>query len=299
MAQVVVAGKMAPKSFEDKDGTVSVERVCLLIMHGLEVGLTPMAALQSIAVVNGMPTIWGDGMLGLVRQSGLLDSIDETVELDEQGEPTIAICRVRRKGDANETVGSFTRAEAQKAGLWNKAGPWQQYRQRMMKMRARSWALRDKFPDVLRGLHSAEEVIDITPAGSATTAPPEPRRSEPTITDVAPATTNPTPTAGPVPPEGTAAPHAAEAGVDPPHTHDAGQPEGNERNWTIPDGLLGQDAVLKALYELLSMTRSQGDVDALLQQNAERIGRITGTRGSKWRFDVQTQRTAISQGRLS
>ena len=42
-------------------------------------GFTPMAALQSIAVVNGMPTIYGDGMLALVRASGLLEDIIETI----------------------------------------------------------------------------------------------------------------------------------------------------------------------------------------------------------------------------
>ena len=41
MAQVVVAGKMAPKSFEG-----SVERVCLAIMHGLEVGLKVVEIVQ-------------------------------------------------------------------------------------------------------------------------------------------------------------------------------------------------------------------------------------------------------------
>ena len=56
--------------------------------------------------------------------------------------------------------------------------------------------------------------------------------------------------------------------------------------------------MLKALHELLDMTRTQADVDALTSQNAERISKITGTKGSQWRFDVQTRRTAISQGRI-
>ena len=50
-ANVVVKAGMAPKSLD------TAEKAMVAIMHGLEVGLTPMAALQSIAVVNGMPTI--------------------------------------------------------------------------------------------------------------------------------------------------------------------------------------------------------------------------------------------------
>jgi hypothetical protein len=58
---------MAPESLD------TLEKVMVAILHGLEVGLTPMNALQSIAVINGRPTIWGDGAVGLIRASGLLE----------------------------------------------------------------------------------------------------------------------------------------------------------------------------------------------------------------------------------
>lgn len=175
LAGVIKAAGMAPKSL------TSQEQVTVAILHGMEVGLTPMAALQSIAVVNGMPTIWGDGMLGLVQASGLMEEIIESVERDKDGSPLYAVCRVKRVGRAEWTEQSFSRAEAQKAGLWSKQGPWTQYPRRMLQMRARAWALRDAFPDVLRGLHSAEEATDmrdVTPQGSHTVIPPEPRRSD-------------------------------------------------------------------------------------------------------------------------
>ena len=51
--------------------------------------------------------------------------------------------------------------DAKRAGLYGKQGPWQQYPKRMLQMRARAWALRDVFPDVLRGVHVAEEAQDL------------------------------------------------------------------------------------------------------------------------------------------
>jgi hypothetical protein len=309
IAQVVVSAKMVPKSFEEKDGSVRVERVCVAIMHGMEVGLTPMMALQSIAVVNGMPVIYGDGMLGLVRKSGLLDYIDERVEIDDNGEPTIAICKVKRKGEPHEVVQTFTRVEATKAGLWNKAGPWSQgYRQRMMKFRARSWALRDKFPDVLRGLHSGEEVedmIDITSRGSATTAPPEPRRSDSVGSGERP----PRP---PEQPEGTAAAQASSPSstgpASPPHTDEAGPPEGNARggnddagndpprNWKIGDDVMGQQAFIKHATDLLALAHDDADVDALLAANSLRIAKITGLPMQQWIAAVRKRREEIKAG---
>ena len=50
---------------------------------------------------------------------------------------------------------------AKKASLWTKPGPWQQYPDRMLQMRARGFALRDTFADVLRGLISREEAEDM------------------------------------------------------------------------------------------------------------------------------------------
>ena len=93
-------------------------------------------------------------MLAIVRGSGLLEFIRE--------EPTdeSCTCTIKRKGEEPVTR-TFTMADAQKAGLANKQGPWTQYPKRMMQMRARAYALRDVFPDVLRGVEIAEEARDM------------------------------------------------------------------------------------------------------------------------------------------
>ena len=57
-------------------------------------------------------------------------------------------------------VKTFSYEDAKRAGLWGKQGPWTQYPQRMAQMRARSWAVRDAFPDLLRGISVYEEQQD-------------------------------------------------------------------------------------------------------------------------------------------
>lgn len=181
----ICRANMAPKSYCKVDGYGKMvyvdgkpvpepEKVAIGIMHGLELGFTPMAALQSIAVINGMPSVYGDGMLAIVRASGLLEDFQETMEWDDKG-PVKALCRVKRRNEASWGEMDCARLDAQKAGWWEKAGPWTLTPHRMLQMRARGWALRDKFADVLRGLHSAEEMedmVDVTPKGSATVAEP-------------------------------------------------------------------------------------------------------------------------------
>ncbi len=153
IAGTVIKAGMAPRGLE------TAEKVMVAIMHGQEVGFTPMAALQSIAVINGRPTIWGDGALGLVQGSGKMESIREWIE--GEGDTRTAYCEVKRRGDQHLKTGKFSVTDAKTAGLWKKAGPWTQYSDRMLGMRARSWALRDGFSDVLKGLGVAEEVRDI------------------------------------------------------------------------------------------------------------------------------------------
>ncbi len=177
LAGIIASSNMAPKSYNR-----AADAIMVAIVHGSEVGLPPMAALQSIAVINGMPTIWGDGALGLVRSSGLLEDFSETI--DGEGEAMVATCVAKRAGQATPIIGRFSVFDAKKAGLWNKQGPWNQYPKRMLQMRARSFCLRDAFADVLRGLRLTEEVRDMgdlafDDAGDYRPAPPaRPTRAE-------------------------------------------------------------------------------------------------------------------------
>lgn len=129
---------------------------------GSELGLQPMQALQNIAVINGQPAVYGDAALAIVRTHPDFVDIEETMLFanEEQTEVSGAQCVIRRR-DQPDTVRKFTMADAQRAGLLDKQGPWKLYPKRMLQMRARGFALRDAFPDALKGLRIAEEVRDI------------------------------------------------------------------------------------------------------------------------------------------
>lgn len=154
LSGAIAASGMTPKTYGADQNKVMVG-----ILAGAELGLTPFAALQSIAVINGTPSLWGDGMLGLVEASGLLD------DFEESDDGKTATCRAVRKGRPTPVIRSFSVEDAKAAGLSSKQGPWQQYPKRMRQLRARSFALRDAFSDVLKGVKSAEEVRDYAPMG--------------------------------------------------------------------------------------------------------------------------------------
>ena len=161
-ANMLSQSGMVPKIYTGKPADIVIA-----MQMGSELGLKPLQSLQNIAVVNGRPTIWGDAVVAICQNSGLLEDITEVVT------DTEAIVTVTRSGQEPHSV-TFSMEDAKKAGLANKAGPWTQYPKRMMKNRARAFALRDKFADVLSGFGITEEekdrVLDVTPSRSRANA---------------------------------------------------------------------------------------------------------------------------------
>lgn len=152
MASMIHKSGMAPRDMQ------SPEKIVTAIIAGMEIGLKPFQAVQSFAVVNGRPTIWGDAALGLVQASGFLADFEE--EVDGDGDAMVATCRAKRSDRKSPIIRQFSVADAKAAGLWKKQGPWTQYPKRMLQLRARAFCIRDGFPDVLKGIGIHEEVAD-------------------------------------------------------------------------------------------------------------------------------------------
>jgi hypothetical protein len=152
-ATMVAKSDFAPKDFRGKP-----ESCLLAIQHGSEIGLSPMQSLQNVACINGRPAIWGDAALAVAMASAVCESVTEAIE--GEGDAMVATCTAKRRGYERPTVVRFSVADAKKAALWGKSGPWTQYPKRMLQLRARGFALRDAFPDVLKGLITAEEARD-------------------------------------------------------------------------------------------------------------------------------------------
>lgn len=130
------------------------EDIFVAMAMGYQLGFPVEQSLQDIAVINGRPCLWGDGLLSLCLNHPDCQGIDE--QLIHQGDKVVGFsCTVKRKGHKDHTQ-EFTYQHAQQAGLLNKKGVWENYPVRMLQMRARSLALRDKFADALRGLRVAE-----------------------------------------------------------------------------------------------------------------------------------------------
>jgi hypothetical protein len=166
---------LAPASFD------SPEKVMIAMQTASELGLPPLTSLKSMYVLKGNVALFGDLPLALVRKSGHLDFIiEQQFDKDRklinsennnlEAECAYASCKIKRKNET-ETVREFSWAEAVKAGLdkdkWGDKVTYKNFRKRMLQMKARSWALKDVFPDVLLGIaleyYDDHEPKDVTP----------------------------------------------------------------------------------------------------------------------------------------
>ena len=162
LAEMLAKSELLPKDFRGKPANVVIG---MMWSHNL--GIPFLQGMQYIAVVNGRPSMYGDGALAVVMASGLVDDFNEQVVENPQDHKLIAVCTVKRKGVPSPFVRKFSQVDAEIAMLWNKQGPWKQYPKRMLQMRARAYALRDAFPDVLSGMSIAEEQQDIADSAAS------------------------------------------------------------------------------------------------------------------------------------
>jgi len=183
MATFMSKSELVPKAYQNRPNDILVA-----IQYGMELGFAPMQSLQSIAVINGRPGIFGDGFMALIMSSPLYTDHDEYYEVDGvrvdgltvedmKKASTTAVCTFWRRGKQTPVTRRFSVGQASKAALMGKQGPWSSYPDRMLAMRARGFAGRDAFPDLMRGVKTAEELHDIPPEEAIdTTARPEPQQ---------------------------------------------------------------------------------------------------------------------------
>ena len=156
MATLLAQSDMVPKAYKGNAGNVLVA-----IQWGAEFGVSPMAAIQNIAVINGSPSIYGDLGKALLMSSGLCEDFHITAADEIKTNGGRAICRIKRKGIPTEFIGQFSLDDAKRAGLLGKDN-YKNYPERQVQWRAFWFAMRDGFADMLKGLRGAEEVLDYT-----------------------------------------------------------------------------------------------------------------------------------------
>ena len=141
---------------------------------GAALGLEPLQALASIAVINGRATLSSDLMAAVIRRAG------HTLRIVENSPESVTATLIRADDKTFKFEVTWDKDKATKAGLWGQKGPWSQYPTQMLRARAITEVARQGASEALMGMiYSPEdfgatitdtgevieaEVIDDTPA---------------------------------------------------------------------------------------------------------------------------------------
>jgi len=166
MAERLAKSALLPDHFRGKPADVF-----WAIAYGLEIGLSPVAALRAVYVVKGRPGLYADAMVAVVmasRKAVYFRCIEST--------PTRAVFETQRAGD-QPVRKAFTIDDAERAGLTRQNTKYQTEPERMLEARAKSWLAKLVYPDVLHGIQSVEELadaVDLVETAPNTYSPPPP-----------------------------------------------------------------------------------------------------------------------------
>jgi hypothetical protein len=131
-------------------GVTSPAAAMAIMLTGYELGLPPAASFRFVHVVDGRPSLSPKGALAVLRRSGLLEGL----ELAEA--PGSCTVTMRRRGGEAYTL-TWTLDDAKRAGVVRPNGGWERYPQNMLRWRTIGYVADVLFPDVLGGLHRADE----------------------------------------------------------------------------------------------------------------------------------------------
>lgn len=137
---------LIPTAFKDKPADIAIA-----ISMGNEVGLHWTHALQSMAVINGRPSLWGDGALAVVMAHPDFEWINENESTDQTG-----VTIIKRRGMEPRRY-EFTLEMARAGGLLGK-DTYKQHQGRMLQRRSRARCMADTFPDALKGIGLADDL---------------------------------------------------------------------------------------------------------------------------------------------
>lgn len=150
-ARCYLQSRLAPTAFKNE------QQLVICWAKAIELGLTPMQAIDGMTIINNRVGIMGDLALAMCEASGQLQQ--KSAEYVGEGDELECKLTLKRKGRKAE-VYSFSVKEAKAAGIYERSSVWKSYPKRMCYYRALGFGLRDEFADILKGIKTVEELQD-------------------------------------------------------------------------------------------------------------------------------------------
>lgn len=157
MAQGLAQSTLVPQTFQNNPSN------CLIALEqSNRLGISPMAVMQNLYIVQGKPSFSSSFVIGLINASGKYDMELQFDEEEKDGKPYACTCWTTLDGRRVNGI-KITMDMADKEGWTKKSGSkWITMPQVMLRYRAASFFARMNCPELSIGLYTKEELDDFS-----------------------------------------------------------------------------------------------------------------------------------------
>lgn len=160
MAKSLAMSTLVPPQFQGQQGFANC-LVALEIAHRMR--MSPFVVVQNLHIIHGRPSWSSQFIIGLVNGCGRFSPL--RYEISGQGEAMACYCVATELATGADLKGpTVTMAMAKKEGWSTKSGSkWQTMPELMIRYRAAAFWGRLYIPELLVGIQTEEEVVDVEP----------------------------------------------------------------------------------------------------------------------------------------
>ena len=173
---------LVPQHYQGQAGLSN----CLIALeHAHRMNMSPLMVMQHLNIIKGKTTWSSQFIIAMIQIR--FDDLD--YEISGEGDSLSCRCSAIRKKDQKKIYGSPVSLEMAKAEGWTSNKKWRTMPDHMLRFRAATFFGRQHVADLLLGVQTEEEVVDIQPVNVTVPNTPheaaiaQPKETEPEFRD--------------------------------------------------------------------------------------------------------------------
>ena len=187
MAKSLAGSNLVPVHYQGQEGLAN----CLVALEmANRMNISPLVVMQNMNVIHGKPSWSAQFITATIIGSGRFEDLDyEEKGYENKGEIVITACRCKaiRTKDKKEVCGAWVSLEMAEKEGWTRNSKWKTMPSLMLRYRAASFFGRQYVADLLLGIQTEDEIVDIQPVNVTVPNKPheaaiaQPREKEPLV----------------------------------------------------------------------------------------------------------------------
>ena len=157
-AKSLCESDLVPKSYQGQKGLPN----CLVALEmSKRMNLSPLTVMQNLNIIHGRPTWSAQFISSQIMGCGRFENFDYLVK--GEGETLEVQCIAKRIADQKLIKGTAVSMKMARLEGWTKNPKYTSMPELMLRNRAATFFGRQYIPDLLLGVQTSEEVVDIQP----------------------------------------------------------------------------------------------------------------------------------------